>query len=69
MPPRTRGDEYHKIAEDFLRQAENAPTKEEREDFLDMARAIERAAAKGLNDREERIPRRRRTHARDYHPT
>jgi hypothetical protein len=46
MPQQLRSDEYCKLAKDFLRRAENAPTKEEREDFLDMARAIERAAAK-----------------------
>jgi hypothetical protein len=46
MLPRTRSNEYLKIAKDFLRRAEIAPTMEEREDFLDMARAIERAHAK-----------------------
>jgi hypothetical protein len=44
--PRTRRNEYRKIAKDFLRRAKNAPTEAEREDFLDMARAIERAAVK-----------------------
>ena len=46
MPEQLRSDEYRNIARDFLRRAETAPTKVEREDFLDMARAIERAAAK-----------------------
>jgi hypothetical protein len=46
MPQQLRSDEYRKLTKDFLRRAQNAPTKEEREDFLDMARAIERAAAK-----------------------
>jgi hypothetical protein len=46
MPQQLRDDECRRLAKDFLRRAESAPTKQEREDFLDMARAIERAAAK-----------------------
>jgi hypothetical protein len=46
MPQQSRDDECRRLAKDFLRRAESAPTKQEREDFLDMARAIERAAAK-----------------------
>jgi hypothetical protein len=44
MREQLRSDDYRKIAKDFLRRAKNAPTKEERDDFLDMARAIKRAA-------------------------
>jgi hypothetical protein len=59
MPPRTRRDEYRKIAEDFLRRAKSAPTEAEREDFLDMARALERASARVEFDGQKQIPDRR----------
>ena len=53
MPEQLRTNEFRKIAKDFLRRADSAPTKEERDDFLDMARAIEHAgpAKRPANDR------------------
>jgi hypothetical protein len=53
MREQLRSDDYRKIAADFLRRAKNARTEAEREDFLDMARAITLAARASTGTEDE----------------